>query len=155
MRRLLIIACSQRKSPAPAPLAAIERYDGPAFRVLRKGIAVAPQDAPTVLILSAKFGLIAASTKIPDYDCRMSSALARQLRPVVLETARRTLESRPWQAIAICVGKHYRATLDGLVQFVPESAELSYIEGGLGRRLTNLRAWLRFPASAALARGSI
>src|SRR5438045_2444285 len=34
-RKLLILACSQAKRDSTAPLPAIERYDGPTFRVLR------------------------------------------------------------------------------------------------------------------------
>jgi hypothetical protein len=60
MRRLLILACSQRKNPARGKLPAIDRYDGPAFRVLRKYSRDSAANLPTVLILSAKHGLIAA-----------------------------------------------------------------------------------------------
>jgi|SRR5579884_10695 len=143
MRRLLIIACSQRKHPAPHLLAAIERYDGPAFRVLRKRIAAAPQDAPEVLILSAKYGLIASTDRIPVYDCRMTLALARRMGPAVLAAVRRALESQSWRAVGLCLGRHYRPALDGLTHIVPASVNLTHIGGGLGRRLTNLLAWLR------------
>ena len=33
---LLIISCSERKVETPETLAAIERYDGPVYRTLRK-----------------------------------------------------------------------------------------------------------------------
>ena len=33
--RLLVLACSERKRAGPGLLPAAERYDGPAFRVLR------------------------------------------------------------------------------------------------------------------------
>ena len=36
MNRLLILACSQCKSPAGGILPAIDRYDGPGFPALRK-----------------------------------------------------------------------------------------------------------------------
>src|SRR3954470_6352658 len=97
MRRLLILACSQRKNPAAGLLPAIDRYDGPAFRVLRKFLGEGPADPPVVLILSAKYGLIEAAQAIPDYDCCMSAALAKQLHPRVLEAGRRILESDHWQ----------------------------------------------------------
>ena len=36
MCRMLILSCSSRKKPTNRQMPAIERYDGPAFRVLRK-----------------------------------------------------------------------------------------------------------------------
>src|SRR5438445_10199224 len=109
MNRLLIISCSQRKKPDAGLLPAIDRYDGPAFRVLRKFLGEAPADPPVVLILSAKYGLIEAAQPIPEYDCRMSAALATQLRPRVLEAGRRILGSDRWQEGGVCAGKQYGA----------------------------------------------
>ncbi len=56
MTRLLIVTCSQRKNPTLGLLPAIDRYDGPAFLVLRKYLREGVGDAPRVLILSAKYG---------------------------------------------------------------------------------------------------
>ena len=36
MTRLLIVACSRAKRPDAGSLPAIDRYDGPAFRLLRR-----------------------------------------------------------------------------------------------------------------------
>jgi hypothetical protein len=44
-RQLLVLSCSQRKLPNPEPLPALERYDGPAFRVLRKFLRESPSKA--------------------------------------------------------------------------------------------------------------
>ena len=62
-RKLLIIGCSKRKrqlQEAPA----IEVYDGPYYRMLRK----AKLEAVDISILSAKYGLIDYKTKISPYD---------------------------------------------------------------------------------------
>jgi len=150
VNRLLIISCSQRKKSDAGLLPAIDRYDGPAFRVLKKFLGAAPDDSVTVLIVSAKYGLIESSQLIPDYDCRMSAALVRQLQPQVLAVGIRALALRRWQEIGFCVGKQYWEALDGLLEFVPESARVGFIGGGLGRRLTALRGWLR---SAKLVEG--
>ena len=77
-RYLLIVACSQRKRSDPYLLPAIERYDGGNFRVLRKAMREGywPQNMD-VLILSAKYGLINASTFIADYDQRMNRERAK------------------------------------------------------------------------------
>src|SRR5438876_8192252 len=102
MNRLLIISCSQRKKPDAGLLPAIDRYDGPAFRVLRKFLVEAPAHPPVILILSAKYGLIEAAQPVPDYDCRMSAALATRLRPQILTAGRRLLGSDHWQEVGIC-----------------------------------------------------
>jgi Family of unknown function (DUF6884) len=142
MSRLLVISCSQRKDPSTGVLPAISRYDGPAFRVLRKYLRDLPPEAPTVLILSAKFGLIEADREIPDYDLRFSDKTAERIRPEALEVARRALQSQRWQSIGLCLGKTYRTALDGFLEYVPEDARVDVLGGGLGRRLTMLREWL-------------
>jgi hypothetical protein len=149
MNRLLILACSQRKVAAPGPLPAIERYDGPAFRVLRKYLRAAAPPRPTVLILSAKFGLLRATARIPDYDHRLTSAAAAALRPSVARALKRVLKSRPWDVVGVCAGKNYRVSLQDLDSVLPEGVRLDVIGGGLGPRLTRLRAWLHAPASKA------
>src|ERR1700693_6189826 len=92
MNRLLIVACSKRKKPTNKQMPAIERYDGPAFRVLRKFLREQQGPVPRVLILSGKYGLIDAVTPIRDYDFRMTPATADALRPAVLK--------RLWQGIS-------------------------------------------------------
>jgi hypothetical protein len=145
MNRLLIVACSERKNPAKEKLPAIDRYDGPVFRVLRKYLRERPEDALTVLVLSAKYGLIAADREIADYDCRLSAESAERLRPQVLKVASRVLSSCQWQGIGICAGKDYRVALAGFGNFVPDGLRVDFIEGRQGPRLTALRRWLREP----------
>jgi hypothetical protein len=73
--RLLILSCSQRKRPDAILLPALERYDGPMFRVLRKFLRENPSKElhPDVYILSAQFGLISADQLIPIPDfCKRS-----------------------------------------------------------------------------------
>ena len=146
MQRLLVIACSQKKTLGDEPAPAIERYDGPAYRVLRKYLREFPSDAPSVLILSAKFGLIPSDHPISPYDCRLSKESALELRPRVMESARNVLGQRTWGAIAVCAGKDYRIALDGFEALVPPGYEFSVLQGGLGVRLTNLKKWLRHVA---------
>jgi hypothetical protein len=143
MSRLLVISCSQRKASSKELLPAIDRYDGPAFRVLRKHLRDRPAEMPTVFILSAKYGLVAAETGIPQYDCRLSARTAERLRPAVLSVARQVLQSKRWEAVGLCLGKTYSTALDGLLQYVPEGTRIDVLNGGLFRRLTRLREWLR------------
>src|SRR5215211_4455445 len=82
--RMLILACSRRKRPEEDLLPAVERYDGPAFRVLRRFLRESPSKAPDILILSAEHGLIPHDLPIAAYDRKMTEARAHELRPLVL-----------------------------------------------------------------------
>src|ERR671937_639945 len=81
--RLLIVACSRRKRADPGLLPAIERYDGPAYRVLRRYLRQHPSQPPDVLILSAELGLVLHTQPIPAYDRLMTPQRARELLPIV------------------------------------------------------------------------
>ncbi len=93
-RRLLILSCSRRKRLDPGLLSAVERYDGPMFRVLRKFVRECASEAQylAVFILSAEFGLIPGSKPIPDYDRRMTPHRAAELQPQVLAELGRILK---------------------------------------------------------------
>src|SRR5947209_3292528 len=113
MARLLIIGCSQLKNRFAGRMPAIDRYEGPAFRVLRKFLRERPDDVPVIMILSAKYGLIASAKGIPNYDCRMSAERTERLRPALLKKVAQVLQSERWRAIGLCVGKEYLRALEG------------------------------------------
>ena len=142
-KRLLILSCSQRKRPDPAPLRAIERYDGPMFRVLRRFLANSPQESQMldVFILSAMFGLVPASRAIPNYDLRMSRRRAEQLRPQVYAELEHIFEQTFYQELFICMGNVYREVLSG-GQWHPPDLVVKYAEGPIGIKLASLRDWL-------------
>ncbi len=142
MHRLLVISCSQSKTCQTGLLPAIDRYDGPAFRVLRKYLRENSETTLTALILSAKYGLIESDRKIPYYDCRLSRSSAMHLRPQILETLARVIQSKQCRAVGVCAGKDYRVAFDGLSELIPAGIRIDFLTGGLGLRLTRLRDWL-------------
>ncbi|GHE81873.1 hypothetical protein GCM10019059_44600 [Camelimonas fluminis] len=76
--RLLILACSATKRPEPDWAPAVERYNGPLWQTLR---ATDPEgQLAKVAALSARYGLIGGSTPIQHYDCRLTVALADQMK---------------------------------------------------------------------------
>jgi len=137
--RLLVIACSQRKRPNCEPLRAIERYDGPPFRVIRRYFRDCPDHDVEVTVLSAKYGLIDGDQAIPNYDQRMSAARAKELSILVVPQFRRLLQ-RAWDDMAICLGKQYMLALRQ--EITSQRDQFTILTGGLGRRLTSLRRWL-------------
>ena len=77
-RRLLILACSQRKSPDPGRIRAIERYQGPLWQTLR--MADPDGRVATVAFLSARHGFGNARLQsIEDYNERLTKRIARQM----------------------------------------------------------------------------
>ena len=143
MARLLILSCSQRKRPGVGLLPAIDRYDGPAFRVLRKYLREDANRAPRVMVLSAKYGLIDASDTIRDYDLRMSAALARRLRRDVVASLPERIRASSSEVVGICLGRQYRLAVEGFEETLEKRVRVDWLEGGLGKRLTELHRWLR------------
>lgn len=135
MTSLIIIACSATKRSDSALMPAIERYDGPAFRVLRRALRERAGLAQrlTVLILSAECGLIGSARPIPHYNRRMTRARAAELAPAVAAGV-----YGPWTAIYVAVGQAYRAALPP----PPWPTTTDAGHGGIGERLHQLKEWL-------------
>jgi len=139
MTRFLILACSQRKRPDASLLPAIERHDGPAFRVLQRYRHLTEDKGLIVYILSAEYGLIPASKQIPTYDRRMDSKRADQLREDVAKKVRRAMLRGKPSEILVCAGKTYLRALAGLAE---NGCPLSFVTGGQGKKLASLKTWL-------------
>lgn len=146
MSRTVILACSATKRHDTAELAAIARYDGPAWRVLRTNMtcAIAPPFA-----LSAEHGLISAYQEIPDYDRRMTPPRARELIDLVaeqLEALIRQGRLDPDRETLVFGGGVYRDCLENarhLAQMeLRRWIRLAYTSGGIGDQLGQLKAFL-------------
>jgi cytoplasmic iron level regulating protein YaaA (DUF328/UPF0246 family) len=141
--RLLILTCGATKRPDPSPLPAIERYDGPPYRTLRKTLRELAQDArPHILILSAQFGLIEADAAIPTYDRRMSATHAVQLRPRVREALQQHLAANCYAETLINLGADYLPALTVNEAVAPHLGLIRYTTGGIGERMQQMKRWL-------------
>lgn len=143
-RRCLIVGCSRTKVASPQPLPAIQRYDGPAFRVIRRYLSQAPQAAKDVdiFVLSAEFGLISAETEIPSYDRLMTAARAAELRPAVLDAVRGQICPQNYAEVFLSMGKTYLQALDGIRGLLGDNVRLIFSDSASGRKLTELQRWL-------------
>lgn len=139
---MLILACSRRKRSDEELLPAVERYDGPAFRVLRRFLRERPADAPTVLILSAEHGLIAHDLHIAAYDREMTPARASQLRPRVLAELNRIFGIRTPRDILVFAGRDYLAALGADDGSSIVGLNTKVCRGALGKKLAVLHDWL-------------
>jgi hypothetical protein len=109
----LILSCSRKKKAGVKSLPALERYDGPAFQVLRKFIVECPAEARKldIYILSAKFGLITSDQQIPCYDRQMDAKRAMELNPAATTELKRLLTNRKYRKLMINVGQNYLSVL--------------------------------------------
>ncbi len=144
-QRLIVLACTATKRADPHPLLAIQRYDGPSFRTLRKWQATNPTSAAQldVCILSAKLGLITADTLISDYNQCMTRERAAELRqPVRSALAHIVAQRGSYSATLIHLGQDYLSALTlEQIQTAPFGA-VTLTAGGIGTRLGQLKAWL-------------
>ena len=140
MNRLLLISCSQRKREDEGLLPAIDRYDGPVYRCLRKMVRdeTYPVDAIGCLIISAKYGLITAQACIEDYDQKMTPVRAAELQEDVQSGLSRYLSKRIEQ-VFINLGKDYMLALEGFHWGVCSTLEAS---GGIGMRTSQMKHWV-------------
>jgi hypothetical protein len=139
---LVIIGCSQRKRQTSRILPAIDRYDGPVFRVLRKHSREAPEAAAAACILSARFGLIHGKAKIPRYDLQLSRVDPAQLRRRVKKQLARALKEIRPKRLFVSVGTHYWPLLRDALEHEVAPERLVVAIGGIGGRASQLSHWL-------------
>ena len=142
--RLLFLSCSQSKRPTKGALPALERYDGPAFRVMNKFLRVHPSKKQSldVYILSAKFGLISDSKRIPNYDLRMTQQRVEELQQPTLSELEQILNGKQYQEFFISMGKDYLRVLDGYKSLTSTNLNVTISKGSMGCKLAELRNWL-------------
>lgn len=120
-RYLLIVACSQRKRLDAGLLPAIARYDGPTYLMLRKAKREGYwAERLDVLILSAKYGLIAASTPVANYQQRMNSKQADELKAQVTQALQTYTKQNVYSEVYVDLGHHYYLAVEGIAELVSE-----------------------------------
>ncbi len=141
--RLLILHCSARKHGPAEPCPAIERYAGPPWQVVRRFQRELPLLATDLHLygLSAKYGLIPSSQRIPDYDQTMDATQADVLHPQVLAGFTKLMGDGYTQ---LCLGlsNRYLRALDGWKALVPTNVTYTVTDGPMGVKLAQLCAWL-------------
>ena len=140
VKNLLLISCSQTKRQDAKLMPAVERYDGPVYRCLRKLIRdeLYPEDEIGCLIISAKYGLITAQDYVEYYDQRMTPSRAVELRDQVQSGLKRFLSS-DLQQVFINLGKDYMLALEGFHWGGYSTMEAS---GGIGQKTSQMRHWI-------------
>ena len=140
---LLIIPCSKRKaSLARAKIPAIDLYDGPFYRIIRKLFRERGKpDNLDIMILSAKYGLITHNETIANYDQKMTISRAKALSSPVGVRLRDTLQGNRYEKVFINLGKLYMLALDSSKDLLDEQ-NVSCASGRIGERMQQLRNWI-------------
>jgi hypothetical protein len=137
--RLLVLACSARKAKHAGSRRAIDLYDGPRFQLLRRYLRVTRDKQLGIAVLSARHGLISASSPIDLYNRKMTPKRARALRPQVLKSLSRMAKGR--EDVFVVVSATYAEALVGCVSMLG-GRRLTTATGGQGARLGQMRRWL-------------
>ncbi len=142
--RLLILACSERKKDSLDPIPAIERYDGPLWKVLRNFLKDQPSSAAKadIYVLSAEFGLIPGTQLIPWYNRVMTAARADELRTSVLDQFR-LLMDQDYRQVCLGLSQLYLQAMRGWECMKPPNVSVTVTNGSMAAKQGQLRAWLR------------
>ncbi|MEQ1823429.1 MAG: tRNA-guanine transglycosylase DpdA [Fimbriimonadaceae bacterium] len=139
-RQLLVLGCSDRKRGVSDLLPAIDRYDGPYYRVLRNYLR--EHDWPrnlSVAVLSAEYGLVGGLTRIKDYNKRMTRSLALGKA----EDCCKTLSA--WacnhDSVILSLGNDYMPALEKVTEGALRS-KTSVFEGGIGEKQSQVKSLL-------------
>jgi len=142
MQRLLMTSCSARKRTDAGLMPALEWYDGPSFRVLRRFLAQHPLDQLDTVILSARFGLVDSAERIPYYNQPLTCEGMQALQPVVKAAVEQRLQAKPYKEIFVCVSRPYARVLGIALDRTATEARIQVATGQPGRRLSELHDWL-------------
>lgn len=140
MRRLLILSCSAAKRPDAGLLPAIERYDGPRYRILRRYLRTHPGTELDVWVLSAEFGLIPGGEPIPTYDRVLTRARAAELAPQISAALPRAAGDHA--AAFVVAGAAYVGALARCCGGIRPGFVLRVAPGGVGAKNGHLKRWL-------------
>lgn len=157
MKRLLLMACSNTKIESHAGfikqygcnlMPAIERYDGPSYRVVR-AYRNARHRLPKILILSALYGLIEPKHPITFYDHKLDERLTALFKSD--HDGRRVVQNACYAAedIFIFGGALYQEVFHAWLPVCAKNNPLMSItlpvtrsRGGIGEQLAQLKTWL-------------
>ena len=126
--KLLILSCSETKKLGKGR--AINIYDGPAFKTVRKYLV--NNDGLDVRIISAKYGIISKDAQIEDYNEKLTPEKASEYRTRYSQEIR-TLSSA-YSEVLIYGGSTY--------QSIFKNVEVKKTNGKIGEQLSQLKKWL-------------
>ena len=136
---LLILGCSDRKIKNVSQAPALEVYEGPNYQVLRKFLKENGWPPGLVIkIISAKYGIIDATTLIEPYDKHLDKETAEKIRPKVMQEL---------EEVGLPTSVFINLVRDSLpaiscITTLFGSDKIIYAEGGSGKKRQAMKKWL-------------
>lgn len=139
---MLLISCSQTKRPLNRTKA-IELYDGPYYRVIRKLRREDNYPSETELfIVSARYGVIHENDEIDFYDLKMNADRAQELRTSNLVVLNELITHGKYSHILINLGHIYLESIRGYEKLIPRYTDVQVCSGQIGERMSQMKNWL-------------
>lgn len=141
--RLLLVSCSGEKHFTTEAVPAWHLYQGVSFRVLKRAVREGrwPTDLD-VVILSARYGILAPDQPVLWYEERMTQQRAGALQHPVHLALDRILRGRGYRQLLVQAGRVYRQALRLTPTWMPPGVSVHVATGGIGEQLHQLRTWL-------------
>ena len=138
-QKLLILGCSQAKREDEGLLPALDRYDGPPYRVLRKFLRDYQWPSNVSIgVLSASHGLFGILKGIEYYDTRMDPVTARAKAPECSRTLQKWAKTH--DKVRLSLGKDYLPAVQSELDHLGSKAEV--FQGPIGRKLHQIKVFL-------------
>jgi len=138
-QRLLVLSCSAAKRHGKN-LEALELYDGPRFRLLRRYLRVTGDNRLDIAIISARHGVVRAGDRIDSYNQKMTPARAQKMASSV----RDQLDPLAHEAnsVFIIASAAYADALKMWQDALPPELPVVVATRGQLERLSQLKRWL-------------
>lgn len=141
LRQLLLISCSKNKRNDQS--VAIEMYDGPYYKIVRKLIREGKfPETLDILILSAKYGLVKSNDWLEYYDQIMTQERAKELNSVVLVGLENAFRDVKYSDFYINLGENYMKAIEGYQSIVPKYVTVIVSQGEIGMRMSAMKKWI-------------
>ncbi len=136
---LLVLGCSSKKREDYGRAPALEIYDGPNFRVLRKFLREKGwPPGLKIKIISGKYKIIDATTLIEPYNERLKKETAQKVRQKVRQHLKK-LEIP--KSVFVNMGRDYLPAVSCIESlFSPDI--IAYADGGIGQKQQKMKQWL-------------
>jgi len=131
---LLVLSCSDRKRHGLGRCRAIDLYDGPYYRTIRK--LTREGRLPTTLdiyIVSGKYGLIRADEMIEEYDRTIDLSVVEETDS---RQRMRDLISEGYDSIFVNMGKMYLKHFSDILE------GFTFAKGRIGQRNAQMKEWI-------------
>lgn len=142
MTMLLVQSCSKSKNTPDSAVPALELYSGYFFKIIKKAIREGEFRSDLDLcILSAKYGLIDATTEIEWYNQRMDAQRAEELQSEIAAALQNRV-TEEYERVLVNVGQLYKRAIEDELSAL--DVDVQYIEGdGIGMKGSCLKRIIR------------